>query len=96
MHLDGNHERAGDARAQAGFGGPTQTLRRGEERCGTLSGQRAQRLAVHKLPHAHVHGDAGARDMGQETGLPALRHRLCCGPGQRVEVPLSVLQKRWR
>lgn len=96
MHISSHHECAGDARAQAGVGGPTQTVRRGEEGCGAHPGQRAQRLAVHEFPHAHMHRDTRARDMGQETGLPALRHRLRCGPGQRVEVPLSVLQKRRR
>lgn len=48
-------------------------------------------------------GDTGSRhgaaahqtDMEQADRVHPGRHRLCCGSGQRVEVPISLLQE-WR
>ena len=36
-----------------------------------------------------------ARDLGKQHRLSSFHHWLCCGPCQRLEVSLSLLQKRW-
>ncbi|XP_053762093.1 sodium-dependent noradrenaline transporter isoform X2 [Panthera pardus] len=92
-HASGADEAAGAARERRGGPGAGAAGARAQSR-GALGGERAQRRPV--SPGVPRWRRAAPGDLGQEDRLPAVSDRLRGGPGQRVALPLPLLQEWWR
>ncbi|XP_047648163.1 sodium-dependent noradrenaline transporter isoform X2 [Phacochoerus africanus] len=92
-HASGANEPAGAAREQR-IGPRVRAAPAETQSCGALGGERAQRRPV--PPGVPRPGRAASGDLGQEDRLPTVGGRLRRRPGQRVALPLSLLQEWWR
>lgn len=95
-------EYPGSTRTQALVGGPAETVQCGEKRGRTDTGEGPEWRSVHQFlyhsdprpPRRSAWIRRRTRNLGQENRLSLVSDWLCSGPGQCLEIPLLVLQKR--